>query len=301
MRAAAGAVYSDGPPGWFASTQAAPLLETWLARLADACSRGRYARALTATHALMHRAQSRSAVLLERHTFLERVGQVTVRELLAAGERAEAVAARRLILSLQQALLCETEDDARLIRVPETGWRISDPLRVMLSMSVTDELLKHNEAYAASFDKGELPLPPGKKLAVLACMDARLDVAAVLGLEPGDAHVIRNAGGVVTDDEVRSLAISQRLLGTEEWQPHRRHRLRHAHVPRRRVQALDPGRHGHQARSGRPRPSETSTRTSASRSRASRRAGSSRTRTRSAASSTRSRRAGCAKCPKRSA
>jgi len=83
-------------------------------------------------------------------------------------------------------------------------------------MSVTDELLKHNEAYAASFDKGELPLPPGKKLAVVACMDARLDVAAVLGLEPGDAHVIRNAGGVVTDDEVRSLAISQRLLGTEE-------------------------------------------------------------------------------------
>ena len=83
-------------------------------------------------------------------------------------------------------------------------------------MSVTDDLLKHNEAYAASFDKGELPLPPGKKLAVVACMDARLDVAAVLGLEPGDAHVIRNAGGVVTDDEVRSLAISQRLLGTEE-------------------------------------------------------------------------------------
>ena len=83
-------------------------------------------------------------------------------------------------------------------------------------MSVTDELLKHNEAYAASFDKGELPLPPGKKLAVVACMDARLDPQKVLGLAEGDAHVIRNAGGVVTDDAIRSLAISQRLLGTEE-------------------------------------------------------------------------------------
>src|SRR3954468_7548416 len=83
-------------------------------------------------------------------------------------------------------------------------------------MTVTDELLHNNEAYSASFDKGELPLPPARKLAVVACMDARLDVAAILGLQPGDAHVIRNAGGVVTDDEVRSLAISQRLLGTEE-------------------------------------------------------------------------------------
>ena len=83
-------------------------------------------------------------------------------------------------------------------------------------MSVTDELLHNNEAYAASFEHGDLPLPPAKKLAVVACMDARLDVHAILGLDPGDAHVIRNAGGVVTDDEVRSLAISQRLLGTEE-------------------------------------------------------------------------------------
>jgi carbonic anhydrase len=83
-------------------------------------------------------------------------------------------------------------------------------------MSVTDELLHNNEAYAASFEHGDLPLPPASKLAVVACMDARLDVHAILGLEPGDAHVIRNAGGVVTDDEVRSLAISQRLLGTEE-------------------------------------------------------------------------------------
>jgi len=83
-------------------------------------------------------------------------------------------------------------------------------------MSVTDELLRNNEAYAASFDQGDLPLPPAKKLAVVACMDARLDVHAILGLGIGDAHVIRNAGGVVTEDEIRSLAISQRLLGTEE-------------------------------------------------------------------------------------
>src|SRR3954468_20339336 len=83
-------------------------------------------------------------------------------------------------------------------------------------MSVTDELLANNKAYAASFENGDLPLPPSKKLAVVACMDARLDVHAILGLEPGEAHVIRNAGGVVTDDEIRSLAISQRLLGTEE-------------------------------------------------------------------------------------
>jgi carbonic anhydrase len=83
-------------------------------------------------------------------------------------------------------------------------------------MSVTDELLANNERYAASFDKGDLPLPPDKKVAVVACMDARLNPYAVLGLEEGDAHIIRNAGGVVTDDEIRSLAISQRLLATEE-------------------------------------------------------------------------------------
>ena len=83
-------------------------------------------------------------------------------------------------------------------------------------MSQTDELLKNNEAYASNFDKAELPLPPAKKVAVLACMDARLNPYGALGLQEGDAHVIRNAGGVVTDDEIRSLAISQRLLGTEE-------------------------------------------------------------------------------------
>ena len=83
-------------------------------------------------------------------------------------------------------------------------------------MSATDDLLRNAEQYAANFDKGELPLPPGKKIAVLACMDARLNPYGLLGLQEGDAHVIRNAGGVVTDDEIRSLSISQRLLGTEE-------------------------------------------------------------------------------------
>ncbi len=82
-------------------------------------------------------------------------------------------------------------------------------------MSVTDDLLAHNATYAETF-QGPLPLPPAKGVAVLACMDARLNVYGMLGLQEGDAHVIRNAGGVVTDDQIRSLAISQRLLGTEE-------------------------------------------------------------------------------------
>ena len=84
-------------------------------------------------------------------------------------------------------------------------------------MSVTDDLLKHNETYVSGFgSKGDLPLPPAKGVAIVACMDARLNVYGALGLQEGDAHVIRNAGGVVTDDEIRSLAISQNLLGTEE-------------------------------------------------------------------------------------
>jgi len=83
-------------------------------------------------------------------------------------------------------------------------------------MTVTDELLENAARYADGFDRGDLPLPPAKRVAVLACMDARLNPAALLGLSEGDAHVIRNAGGVVTDDEIRSLSISQRLLGTEE-------------------------------------------------------------------------------------
>ena len=82
-------------------------------------------------------------------------------------------------------------------------------------MSVTDEYLKNNEAYAAQFS-GPLPLPPANHVAVVACMDARLNVYGILGLQEGESHVIRNAGGVVTDDEIRSLAISQRLLGTTE-------------------------------------------------------------------------------------
>jgi carbonic anhydrase len=82
--------------------------------------------------------------------------------------------------------------------------------------TLTDGLLDNNAAYVSTFDKPNLPLPPARKLAVLACMDARLDPAKVLGLTEGDAHVIRNAGGVVSDDALRSLAISQNLLGTEE-------------------------------------------------------------------------------------
>ncbi|HEU0316398.1 MAG TPA: carbonic anhydrase [Solirubrobacteraceae bacterium] len=83
-------------------------------------------------------------------------------------------------------------------------------------MSTTDELVASAESYAEHFDKGDLPMPPGRKVAVVACMDARLNPYGLLGLSEGDAHVIRNAGGVVTEDAIRSLAISQRLLGTEE-------------------------------------------------------------------------------------
>jgi carbonic anhydrase len=83
-------------------------------------------------------------------------------------------------------------------------------------MSITDQLLRNNEHYAGSFTKGSLPLPPAKRVAVVACMDARLDLHDLLGLDEGDAHVIRNAGGAITEDAIRSLVISQRLLGTRE-------------------------------------------------------------------------------------
>jgi carbonic anhydrase len=83
-------------------------------------------------------------------------------------------------------------------------------------MTATDTLVENSKRYEQGFDKGSLPLPPGKKVAVLACMDARLNPYGLLGLEEGDAHVIRNAGGVVDDDAIRSLATSQNLLGTEE-------------------------------------------------------------------------------------
>src|ERR1700690_191106 len=83
-------------------------------------------------------------------------------------------------------------------------------------MSSTDTFVTNSGQYAANFDKGDLPLPPASHVAVVACMDARLNPYGILGLSEGDAHIIRNAGGVVTDDQIRSLAISQRLLGTEE-------------------------------------------------------------------------------------
>jgi len=83
-------------------------------------------------------------------------------------------------------------------------------------MSVIDELVSNAASYSESFDRGDLPLPPAKHVAVVACMDARLNPYGLLGLSEGDAHVIRNAGGVITDDEIRSLSISQRLLGTKE-------------------------------------------------------------------------------------
>ena len=83
-------------------------------------------------------------------------------------------------------------------------------------MSTIDDLLANNAAYAEGFSKGDLPMPPGRQIAIVACMDARIETGALLGLEEGDAHVIRNAGGVVTDDTIRSLTISQRLLGTRE-------------------------------------------------------------------------------------
>jgi carbonic anhydrase len=83
-------------------------------------------------------------------------------------------------------------------------------------MSVVDEVTQANERYASGFAKGDLPMPPGRKLAVVTCMDARLDPARFLGLEEGDAHVIRNAGGIVNDETIRSLVISHQLLGTEE-------------------------------------------------------------------------------------
>lgn len=83
-------------------------------------------------------------------------------------------------------------------------------------MSAIDELLRNNEEYASTFDKGDLPIPPGKQIAVVTCMDARLSPYVMLGLNEGEAHIIRNAGGVITEDEIRSLVISQRLLGTRE-------------------------------------------------------------------------------------
>jgi carbonic anhydrase len=100
--------------------------------------------------------------------------------------------------------------------MPPLHWKKAATKEEDERMSTTDELLTNARSYTASFDKGALPLPPAKKVAVLACMDARLIPSRILGLNEGDAHVIRNAGGVVSDDAIRSLAISQHLLGTEE-------------------------------------------------------------------------------------
>ncbi len=84
-------------------------------------------------------------------------------------------------------------------------------------MSAIDEVLRNNEKFASQFNQGDLPMPPARKLAVLACMDARLDVPRLLGLNAGEAHIIRNAGGIATDDAIRSLIISHHLLGTREF------------------------------------------------------------------------------------
>src|ERR1700724_4213735 len=84
-------------------------------------------------------------------------------------------------------------------------------------MSTTDEVLAANQQYASKFDKGSLAMPPARKLAILACMDARLSVEQLLGLKTGDAHIIRNAGGIATEDALRSLIISHHLLGTQEF------------------------------------------------------------------------------------
>ena len=150
-------------------------------------------------------------------------------------------------------------------------------------MTVTDQLLENNEKYAANFD-GPLPLPPSKHIAVLACMDARINVYGVLGLEEGEAHVIRNAGGVVTDDEIRSLAISQRLLGTKEIVLIHHTDCGMLTFTDERVRGRARGRHRRRRRAGPRSRSTTSTRTCAPRSPGSGPARSSRTPTRSAAS-----------------
>src|SRR5271156_4205506 len=100
-------------------------------------------------------------------------------------------------------------------------WRLTNHLFIHEKgappMSVTDEVLQANQKYAATFDQGALPIPPARKLAVLACMDARLNVYQILGLKTGDAHIFRNAGGIATEDALRSLIISHHLLGTQEF------------------------------------------------------------------------------------
>src|SRR5207244_10311615 len=105
------------------------------------------------------------------------------------------------------------------VRLPQTQRSPQEPRTMTAPLThapETERALAENARYAASFDRPNLELPPARKLAVLACMDARLTVEDVLGLRTGDAHIIRNAGGLATDDAIRSLVISQHLLGTEE-------------------------------------------------------------------------------------
>jgi carbonic anhydrase len=100
-------------------------------------------------------------------------------------------------------------------------------------MSVTDDLLENARAYGATFDKGGLPMPPGLHIAIVACMDARLNPYGLLGLAEGDAHVIRNAGGVITDDEIPVAGHQSAAARHPRDHPHPPHRLRHAHLHRR--------------------------------------------------------------------
>ena len=165
-------------------------------------------------------------------------------------------------------------------------------------MSATDDLLKNAEAFADGFDKGDLPMPPARKVAILACMDARISPYALFGLQVGDAHVIRNAGGVVTDDEIRSLAISQRKLGTEEIILVHHTDCGMLTFTDDEFRAADPGGDRYQAAVAGRDASRTWRATCASRWPGSPRAPSSPTRTASAASSTRWRRAGCARSPR---
>ena len=111
-------------------------------------------------------------------------------------------------------------------------------------MSAIDRYLSNNAEYVAGFSKGDLPMPPAREIAIVACMDARLETGALLGLAEGEAHVIRNAGGVVTDDVIRSLTISQRLLGHARDHADSPHRLRNADIPGRRREGRDQEGHG---------------------------------------------------------
>jgi len=141
-----------------------------------------------------------------------------LRATASSPSRSSNVTRRRERARLSRVLQAPKRDELEgILRRPRRLQRLKLIARTKeVIVTITDELLQNAEQYAAAFDQGDLPLPPAKRVAVLACMDARLNPYGLLGLKEGDAHVIRNAGGVVTDDEIRSLSISQRLLGTEE-------------------------------------------------------------------------------------